>query len=49
VATAVACRRWLDGVTPNLDEARWRAIFEPQRVERRTAVDWIINKGNRVA
>jgi PAS domain S-box-containing protein len=33
---AAACRRWLDGGTPNLDEAR-------------SALDWIVNEGNRAS
>jgi signal transduction histidine kinase len=36
VNAAAACRRWLDGGTPNLDEAR-------------SAVDWIVNEGNRAS
>jgi PAS domain S-box-containing protein len=36
VNAAAACRRWLDGGSPNLDEAR-------------SAVDWIVNEGNRAS
>src|SRR5882762_1942158 len=36
VNAAAAGRRWLDGGTPNLDEAR-------------SAVDWIVNEGNRAS
>src|SRR5882762_4066144 len=36
VNAAAACRRWLAGGTPNLDEAR-------------SAVDWIVNEGNRAS
>src|SRR6266849_2036254 len=36
VNAAAACRRWLDGGTPNLDEAR-------------SALDWIVNEGNRAS
>src|SRR6266851_8452837 len=36
VNAAAACRRWLDGGTPDLDEAR-------------SAVDWIVNEGNRAS
>jgi len=36
VNAAAACLRWLDGGTPNLDEAR-------------SAVDWIVNEGNRAS
>jgi C4-dicarboxylate-specific signal transduction histidine kinase len=36
VNAAAACRRWLDGNIPNLDEAR-------------SAVDWIVHKGNRAS
>jgi PAS domain S-box-containing protein len=36
VNAASACLRWLDGGTPNLDEAR-------------SALDWIVNEGNRAS
>jgi PAS domain S-box-containing protein len=36
VNAGAACRRWLDGAEPNLDEAR-------------SAVNWIVNEGNRAS